>query len=234
MDTLSIAVTAKPGETTSIAFEDTTSKPEEPDSVETPQVVLFDDFESGSQQHRIADSLGIFGGFWVLISNGVINDPDPMSFGGRYPLDTAENGSIAVHYSVKTLVPKDSSNMDSITAWSSLGVPLGIQYQPYDLSTIDTIAFKVKGEGSLTFALLHEGKDMSIVIQQKVYLSDEWTRVAVPIKGHEQKDCGYTLSDITLLSFTTANDMDFWMDDLQFISLSDKPIYDIFKQPSAQ
>lgn len=204
------------------------------------QALLLDDFEDGNNQHRFGPKYfgPSDGGWWfqshhsnVIIDAGtkiVVAKGDTSEYLKMY--DDGEQRLLHVTFNFDTLRDTNTDDKGALLVypWANVGVGIGSNDKSicYDLSSVDSISFKVRGTGSYYFIIEDETHKKptdgngSITVENKSYgfkeLSDEWETVTVATADIVDETKG-SLSCVTILTWQFTNTVDFWMDDVKLI-----------------
>jgi hypothetical protein len=116
------------------------------------------------------------------------------------------------------------SNGNTLWPWATIGLELGKSDKSLcnDISSVDTIAFRAKGEGAIVFGLLDETQkpEFQNIAQYEFTLSDKWERTLVPLKEILNPEYSYTCVNQLVWKFKANNDektVEIWLDDIELI-----------------
>lgn len=191
--------------------------------------LLLDDFQDSNYQNRFMPAHTYDGGWWYFDFDSV--NVSAVSNKHLPILEKSEDGNVSAHVGA-TLgeVYKDDAGK-SHWPWAVIGVELGKSDKKLcnDISSVDSVAFMVKGSGNIIFTMIDESLsgDKKEIMKYEFSISDEWTRHSVPVKDIIYP--GYSLSCVNQLAWNLASPsvpkteenpspaIDLWLDDIQLI-----------------
>lgn len=192
--------------------------------------LLLDDFQDKNYQNRFMPAHVYDGGWWYFDYDSVSVDA-VVNFKGHLPVLENDEGNISAHVAAKlgdTYI--DENNLEH-WPWAVVGVELGKSNKKLcnDISSVDSIAFMVKGSGNIIFTLLDESKEVgaSDILTYEFSAPSNWTRHSVPVKALVFP--GHSLSCVNQLAWKLASPsvpptadeptpaIDLWIDDIQLI-----------------
>ena len=91
-----------------------------------------------------------------------------------------------------------------------------------DISSVDSIAFRARGEGVVEFGLVDETqkKDDQLIARYELTLGEEWNRFSVPLAEILNPKFSYKCVNQLTWNFKPNNDentISFWLDDIELI-----------------
>jgi len=218
-----VFVPAEKGDTTSSYLKADEGSKEKTSTFASENVyLLLDDFQDSNYQNRFMPAHVYDGGWWYysINSNGT-------------PLYRTESGQ-------PTLVNEDGNiyiragSADGRIGWPTVGVELGKSDKRLcnDISSVDSIAFKFRGTGRITFALIDEtmeGDNLRMVVEKDYAIPADWTRLSVPLQENVAKGSSLTcVNQIVWKLVPEASDtlIDLQLDDIQLIGGDRLSIWD--------
>ena len=188
---------------------------------EESRALLLDDFQDSNYQNRFMPARTYDGGWWYFDYNEETVTPEFTDNGSshRFSLES-EDGNIVAHV-VATFgeAVKDSSG-ETQWPWATVGIELGKSDKSLcnDISSVDSIAFRAKGEGAIVFGLIDETQSSQIIAQSEFTLGDKWERISIPLADILDPQFSYTCVDQLVWSFKPNNEektVNFWLDDIE-------------------
>lgn len=183
------------------------------------RALLLDDFQDSNYQNRFMPARTYDGGWWYFDFSSENVTPD-FVVGENHLFTLAnEDGNISAHVAAHFgKIVKDSAGV-AYWPWATMGVELGKSDKALcnDISSVDSVAFRIKGIGSVVFNIIDSNLDLDHqkLIQFEYGLEDEWTRVSVPLKG--DKDAFKCVNQLAW-DFKTIDDyVEVWLDDVELI-----------------
>lgn len=191
--------------------------------------LLLDDFQDKNYQNRFMPAHTYDGGWWYfdfdsLNVTTVSNKHLPI-------LDESEDGNVAAHVGASFGKVYTDSIGTTRWPWAVIGVELGNSDKKLcnDISSVDSVAFMVKGSGNIIFTMIDEslGEGKKEIMKYEFSTSEKWTRYSVPVKDIIFP--GYSLSCVNQLAWKLASAsspateedptpaIDLWLDDIQLI-----------------
>ena len=181
--------------------------------------LLLEDFQDSNYQNRFMPARTYDGGWWYFdFSSGNVT-PD-FIIGENHLFTLAnEDGNISAHVAAHFGdVVKDSAGV-AHWPWATMGVELGKSDKALcnDISSVDSIAFRIKGIGSVVFNVVDSNlePDHQKLIQSEYGLEDEWVRVSVPLP--EDKDAFKCVNQLAWDFKTIDGYAEVWLDDVELI-----------------
>lgn len=225
-----VFVSDQKGDTTSTYLKtDEGSKAEASTFANESVYLLLDDFQDNNYQNRFMPAHTYDGGWWYFDFDSV--NVSAVSNKHLPILEKSEDGNVSAHVGA-TLgeVYKDDAGK-SHWPWAVIGVELGKSDKKLcnDISSVDSVAFMVKGSGNIIFTMIDESLsgDKKEIMKYEFSISDEWTRHSVPVKDIIYP--GYSLSCVNQLAWNLASPsvpkteenpspaIDLWLDNIQLI-----------------
>lgn len=194
---------------------------------EESRALLLDDFQDSNYQNRFMPAQFYEGGWWYFDYSEENVTPKFITDDGwhRFTLVTEKDGNIVAHVEAtfgETL--KDSSSGEKLWPWATVGIELGKSDKTLcnDISSVDTVAFRVRGMGAFKFGVIDETQKSGNqnIAQRKFNLSENWERVLVPLADILKDGFSYTCVNQLVWDFeVSANErtVDFWLDDIELI-----------------
>lgn len=190
----------------------------EPSSfVQETDRLLLEDFEDMNTQHRFAPYVGDSTGWWFLSAHEEVDVLFVDSLLVGYPLVKEESQYIAFNVTVPETVS---------VPWVNFGIQIGGNSSVYDLTGLDSVAFKAKGSGTVFFQLIGVEEDSSVVTpwpEQRFDLPSEWTRFAFSVNDFTSNPA--LLKGIRVVSWVFTSSSDFALDDVELIGLSKEDLW---------
>lgn len=180
--------------------------------------LLLEDFEDLNTQHRFAPYVGDSIGWWFLSAHEDIELLYSDTILAGYPLVKEESQYIAFSATVADTV---------ISPWINFGIQVGGNTSTYDLSGLDSIAFKVKGSGTavLQFIGIEDPLSYSTTWPQVSFeLPAEWTRMAISTDELTSYSIDF-LKKVRVISWVFVSTTDFAIDDIELIGLSKETLW---------
>ena len=189
---------------------------------EESRALLLDDFQDSNYQNRFMPAHTYNGGWWYFsfetnVTPDFITDDNKH----RFTLED-EDGNIVAHVEAtfgETI--KDSSG-EAIWPWATVGIELGKSDKTLcnDISSVDSIAFRAKGEGAIVFGLVDETqkKEDQLIAQYEITLDEDWTRFSVPLAEIIDPRFSYNCVNQLVWNFKPNNEektVKFWLDDVE-------------------
>ena len=190
------------------------------------RALLLDDFQDSNYQNRFMPAHTYDGGWWYFDYSAENVTAEYITDDGehRFTLETESDGNIAAHVVAtfgETL--KDSSG-EKLWPWATMGIELGKSNKALcnDISSVDTVAFRVKGSGAIKFGVIDETQEPGNqnIAQHKFNLSENWERVLVPLADILKEEFSYTCVNQLVWDFEVSaseRTVDFWLDDIELI-----------------
>jgi hypothetical protein len=158
------------------------------------------------------------GGWWYYdFADNVIPD---FIIGENHLFTLAnEDGNISAHVAAHFGdIVKDSSG-NAYWPWATMGVELGKSDKALcnDISSVDSVAFRIKGIGSVVFNIIDSNLDFDHqkLIQSEYGLDSAWVRVSVPLPA--ERDAFKCVNQLAW-DFKPINGYaEVWLDDVELI-----------------
>jgi len=191
---------------------------------EESRALLLDDFQDSNYQNRFMPAHTYDGGWWYFDYSAENVTAEHITDDGehRFALETDEDGNIAAHVvAIFGETVKDSSG-EKIWPWATVGIELGKSNKALcnDISSVDTVAFKAKGEGAIEFSIIDETQKNGNqnIAKFEFTLDENWDRISVPLKEILDPQFSYTCVNQIVWSFKPNNEekkVEFWLDDIE-------------------
>lgn len=191
---------------------------------EESRALLLDDFQDSNYQNRFMPAHTYDGGWWYFDYSAENVTAEHITDDGehRFALETDEDGNIAAHVvAIFGETVKDSSG-EKIWPWATVGIELGKSNKALcnDISSVDTVAFKAKGEGAIEFSIIDETQKNGNqnIAKFEFTLDEKWDRISVPLKEILDPQFSYTCVNQIVWSFKPNNEekkVEFWLDDIE-------------------
>lgn len=191
---------------------------------EESRALLLDDFQDSNYQNRFMPAHTYDGGWWYFDYSAENVTAEHITDDGehRFALETDEDGNIAAHVvAIFGETVKDSSG-EKIWPWATVGIELGKSNKALcnDISSVDTVAFKAKGEGAIEFSIIDETQKNGNqnIAKFEFTLDENWDRISVPLKEILDPQFSYTCVNQIVWSFKPNNEekkVEFWLDDIK-------------------
>lgn len=191
---------------------------------EESRALLLDDFQDSNYQNRFMPAHTYDGGWWYFDYSAENVTAEHITDDGehRFALETDEDGNIAAHVvAIFGETVKDSSG-EKIWPWATVGIELGKSNKALcnDISSVDTVAFKAKGEGAIEFSIIDETQKNGNqnIAKFEFTLNENWDRISVPLKEILDPQFSYTCVNQIVWSFKPNNEekkVEFWLDDIE-------------------
>ena len=190
---------------------------------EESRSLLLDDFQDSNYQNRFMPAHTYDGGWWYFDYAKENVTPDSTLVFGDNHIFTLENidGNIVAHVAGEFGEVLEDSAGNSIWPWATVGIELGYSDKKScnDISSVDSIAFRIKGSGEVSFAIVDANVpvDSQKIAQSKVYeLTDEWTRVSFSLKKI-LKNSENSYKCVNQLNWDFTDSFEMWLDDIELI-----------------
>ena len=188
---------------------------------EESRALLLDDFQDSNYQNRFMPAHTYDGGWWYFnfetnVTPDFITDDEH-----RFILEN-ENGNIVAHVEATFGETVKDSSGEAIWPWATVGIELGKSDKTLcnDISSVDSIAFRAKGEGAIVFGLVDETqkKDDQLIAQYEITLDEDWARFSVPLAEIIDPRFSYNCVNQLVWNFKPNNEektVKFWLDDVE-------------------
>ena len=189
---------------------------------EESRALLLDDFQDSNYQNRFMPAHFYEGGWWYFsfetnVTPDFITDDDEH----RFTLED-EGGNIVAHVAATFGEAVEDSSGEVIWPWATVGIELGKSDKTLcnDISSVDSIAFRAKGEGAIVFGLVDETqkKKDQLIAQYEITLDEDWSRFSVPLAEIIDPRFSYKCVNQLVWNFKPNNEektVDFWLDDIE-------------------
>ncbi|WP_298768087.1 hypothetical protein [uncultured Fibrobacter sp.] len=188
---------------------------------EESRSLLLDDFQDSNYQNRFMPAHVYDGGWWYFDYSAENVTPE-FVVGKEHRFSLANlDGNIVAHIAAEFGEVVEDSSGNAIWPWATIGIELGKSDKSLcnDISSVDSVAFLVKGKGAIVFSVINENleQDHQKIIQHEHGLADKWERVSIPLQdAKEALKCANQLS----WDFKTTNEdssFELWLDDIELI-----------------
>ena len=183
--------------------------------------LLLDDFQDSNYQNRFMPAYTYDGGWWYFAySTENVKADFIIGENHLFTLDN-EDGNISAHVAAHFGKAYEDSTGESITPWAMIGIELGKSDKTYcyDISSVDSVAFRVKGIGAIRFNVIEakSGSKPQKISDSDFTLEEDWTRVSVPLQG--SKDALKCVNQLAwdLLGKKIDDYVEVWLDDIELI-----------------
>ena len=188
---------------------------------EESRALLLDDFQDSNYQNRFMPARTYDGGWWYFDYNEETVTPKFTDNGSshRFSLES-EDGNIVAHVAATFGEAVKDSSGETQWPWATVGIELGKSDKSLcnDISSVDSIAFRTKGEGAIVFGLIDETQSSQIIAQSEFTLSDKWERFSIPLADILDPHFSYTCVNQLVWRFKPNNEektVNFWLDDIE-------------------
>lgn len=188
---------------------------------EESRALLLDDFQDSNYQNRFMPARTYDGGWWYFDYNEETVTPKFTDNGSthRFTLES-EDGNIVAHVAATFGEAVKDSSGETQWPWATVGIELGKSDKSLcnDISSVDSIAFRTKGEGAIVFGLIDETQSSQIIAQSEFTLGDKWERISIPLADILDPQFSYTCVNQLVWSFKPNNEekaVNFWLDDIE-------------------
>ena len=188
------------------------------------RALLLDDFQDSNYQNRFMPARTYDGGWWFFSYSE--ENVTPSYIVGDNHIFTLEDidGNIVAHVAAEMgNVVKDSAG-EAHWPWATVGIELGKSDKSicYDISSVDSVAFRIKGKGSIVFAVVDANLSLEKqkIAQYEHALPEDWERISVPLADILNDQYSYKCVnqlDWDFKATTEDNVVDFWLDDIELI-----------------
>ena len=189
------------------------------------RALLLDDFQDSNYQNRFMPAHTYDGGWWYFDYAEENVTPDFITDDGehRFTLEN-EDGNIAAHVAATFGKEFKDSTGTTVWPWATVGIELGKSNKALcnDISSVDTVAFKAKGEGAIRFGIIDETQEdgNQNIATFEFTLGENWDHISVPLKDILDPQFSYTCVNQLVWNFTPNNEektVEFWLDDIELI-----------------
>lgn len=187
------------------------------------RALLLDDFQDSNYQNRFMPAHTWDGGWWYFsyseenVTPSFVSDDEQHIFA----LESEEDGNIVAHVAAEFGEIVEDSSGKNVWPWATIGIELGKSDKALcnDISSVDSVAFRIKGKGAIVFGFIDENldQDNQKMSQYEHGLNADWERVSVPLKGN--KDSFKCVNQLAWDLKATAEDpvVEIWLDDIELI-----------------
>ena len=179
---------------------------------EESRALLLDDFQDSNYQNRFMPAHTWDGGWWYFNYSTENVTPDFIT----------EDGNIMAHVEVTFGETVEDSTGKVVWPWATVGIELGKSDKALcnDISSVDSIAFRAKGEGAIVFGLVDETqeKEDQLIAQYELTLGKDWKRFSVPLAEIIDPRFSYNCVNQLVWNFKPNNEekaVKFWLDDIE-------------------
>ena len=182
--------------------------------------LLLEDFQDSNYQNRFMPARTYDGGWWYFDFSSKNVTPDfIIGENHLFTLAKDEDGNISAHVAAHFGdVVKDSAGV-AYWPWATMGVELGKSDKALcnDISSVDSVAFRIKGIGSVVFNIIDPNLDLDHqkIIQSEYGLEDDWVRVSVPLPA--DKEAFKCVNQLAWDFKTIDGYAEVWLDDVELI-----------------
>jgi hypothetical protein len=190
---------------------------------EESRALLLDDFQDSNYQNRFMPAHTWDGGWWYFNYSTENVTPDFITEDGKhlFALDD-EDGNIMAHVEATFGETVEDSTGKVVWPWATVGIELGKSDKALcnDISSVDSIAFRAKGEGAIVFGLVDETqeKEDQLIAQYELTLGKDWKRFSVPLAEIIDPRFSYNCVNQLVWNFKPNNEekaVKFWLDDIE-------------------
>ena len=183
------------------------------------RALLLDDFQDSNYQNRFMPARTYDGGWWYFDFSSENVTPD-FVIGETHLFTLArEDGHISAHVAARVGDSVEGSAGVAYRPWATMGVELGKSDKALcnDISSVDSIAFRIKGIGSVVFNIIDSNLDLDHqkLIQSEYGLEEEWTRVSVPLPV--EREAFKCVNQLAWDFKTIDGYAEVWLDDVELI-----------------
>ena len=183
------------------------------------RALLLEDFQDSNYQNRFMPARTYDGGWWYFDFSADNVTPD-FVIGENHLFTLAnEDGNISAHVAAHFGdIIKDSTGV-AHWPWATMGVELGKSDKALcnDISSVDSVAFRIKGIGSVVFNIIDSNlkPDHQKLIQSEYGLDSVWVRVSVPLPADK---AAFKCVNQLAWDFKTIDGYaEVWLDDVELI-----------------
>lgn len=193
---------------------------------EENRALLLDDFQDSNYQNRFMPAHFYEGGWWYFNFADSNVTPKYITEDKRhnFALETEEDGNIVAHVAATFGDTFTDSSGNTQWPWATIGIELGKSDKALcnDISSVDTVAFRAKGEGAIVFGLVDETqkKEDQLIAQYELTLGEDWDRFSVPLAEILDPRFSCTCVNQLVWNFKANNDektVEIWLDDIELI-----------------
>ena len=183
------------------------------------RALLLEDFQDSNYQNRFMPARTYDGGWWYFDFSADNVTPD-FVIGENHLFTLAnEDGNISAHVAAHLGdIIKDSTRV-AHWPWATMGVERGKSDKALcnDISSVDSVAFRIKGIGSVVFNIIDSNlkPDHQKLIQSEYGLDSVWVRVSVPLPA--DKEAFKCVNQLAWDFKTIDGYAEVWLDDVELI-----------------
>ena len=190
---------------------------------EESRALLLDDFQDSNYQNRFMPAHTWDGGWWYFNYSTENVTPDFITEDGKHLFALEdEDGNIMAHVEATFGETVEDSTGKVVWPWATVGIELGKSDKALcnDISSVDSIAFRAKGEGAIVFGLVDETqeKEDQLIAQYEITLGEDWKRFSVPLAEIIDPRFSYNCVNQLGWNFKPNNEgkaVKFWLDDIE-------------------
>ena len=190
---------------------------------EESRALLLDDFQDSNYQNRFMPAHTWDGGWWYFNYSTENVTPDFITEDGKHLFALEdEDGNIMAHVEATFGETVEDSTGKVVWPWATVGIELGKSDKALcnDISSVDSIAFRAKGEGAIVFGLVDETqeKEDQLIAQYELTLGKDWKRFSVPLAEIIDPRFSYECVNQLVWNFKPNNEekaVKFWLDDIE-------------------
>ncbi len=190
------------------------------------RALLLDDFQDSNYQNRFMPAHTYDGGWWYFNYSEKNITPHAVTEDAmhNFLLEQDSAGNIFGHVAVEFGESYEDPSGQNHWPWATIGVELGKSDKALcnDISSVDSVAFRVKGQGALVFIAVDETQkaDDQIIAQYEFNLHEDWERIVIPLK--EILDNRFSYNCVNQLGWNFKNNsedniVEVWIDDVELI-----------------
>ena len=179
---------------------------------EESRALLLDDFQDSNYQNRFMPAHTWDGGWWYFNYSTENVTPDFIT----------EDGNIMAHVEATFGETVEDSTGKVVWPWATVGIELGKSDKALcnDISSVDSIAFRAKGEGAIVFGIADETQknEDQLIAQYELTLGKDWKRFSVPLAEIIDPRFSYNCVNQLVWNFKPNNEekaVKFWLDDIE-------------------
>ena len=185
------------------------------------RALLLEDFQDSNYQNRFMPARTYDGGWWYYAYSAK-NVTSDYVIGENHIFTLAnEDGNICAHVGAHFGHAIEDSTGATISPWATIGIELGKSDKALcnDISSVDSIAFRIRGIGSVNFSVVddHVASAQKKLSKTEVELGSEWERVSIPLEG--EKEAYKCVNQLVwdLLGKVVDDYVEVWLDDIELI-----------------
>ena len=185
------------------------------------RALLLEDFQDSNYQNRFMPAHTYDGGWWYYAYSAK-NVTSDYVIGENHIFTLAnEDGNICAHVGAHFGRAIEDSTGATISPWATIGIELGKSDKALcnDISSVDSIAFRIRGIGSVNFSVVddHVASAQKKLSKTEIALGSEWERVSIPLEG--EKEAYKCVNQLVwdLLGKVVDDYVEVWLDDIELI-----------------